>query len=372
MNPYFEKIDQPALVLNEEQAKANIHFMAQKAKDAHVTFRPHFKTHQSASIGEWFQDEGVRQITVSSVAMAEYFADHGWQDITIAFSVNPRQIDRMKDLAGRVNLSLLVESVEGVQALKGLAPAHAAVWIKIDVGAHRTGMDWQNMDEIVHVCDAIATLEHLSLSGLLTHSGHTYSGRSTDEIVHLFREGVDRLNMIRAELTGRGHPGLLVSVGDTPGCTLCDDFSGVDEIRPGNFVFYDVHQLLLGVCTPRQIAVAAACPVIAFHPEREEMVIYGGAVHLSKDLNVVNGVFNYGLVALPEGFGWGDPIPGAFVKSLSQEHGIIHIPASAFMQRPLHAGDLLCVLPAHSCLTVQELGEYITLEGKRIPTMLIK
>ena len=36
-----------------------------------------------------------------------------------------------------------------------------------------------------------------------------------------------------------------------------------------------------------------ACPVVALHPERKEVIIYGGAVHLSKD-NYTDGVVKYG------------------------------------------------------------------------------
>ncbi len=370
MNPFFNTIEQPVLMLDEDQAKQNIRFMVDKALKADVQFRPHFKTHQSAIIGSWFFDMGVRKITVSSVDMAEYFADNGWTEITIAFSVNPRQVARLKRLAERVQLSLLVESVDGVRALDGIAPAQAEVWIKIDVGAHRTGMDWTGIDAVRDVCGEIRNRNHLKLAGLLTHSGHTYAAHSKQEIIALFREGVERLISLKSRLAVLGYSDLRISVGDTPGCTLCDDFQGVDEIRPGNFIFYDVHQFLLGVCTFDQIAVAAACPVVALHPERDEVVIYGGAIHLSKDLNIVGGIFNYGLISLPGSKRWGEQVEGAFVSSLSQEHGIVHYPHSAMDAHPLKVGDIVFVLPAHSCLTVQALGEYHTLDGIRIPTML--
>lgn len=370
MDSFLNRIDQPALILDENQAKANILFMVQKANRAGVQLRPHFKTHQSAEIGEWFRCLGVQKITVSSVEMAEYFANHGWQDICIAFPVNPRQTERIKQLASRVKLSVLVESVEGVRALEQIGSQHVAVWIKIDVGAHRTGLDWEVLSGIQQVCAQVMRHHHLDLTGLITHSGHTYKAGSKNEIIGLFREGIERLDGVRTKLNQCGFTGLQVSVGDTPGCTLCDDFHGAEEIRPGNFVFYDVHQLLLGVCSPDQIAVTAACPVVALHPEREEVVIYGGAIHLSRDVNWVNGVENFGWVALEDEKRWTAPIPGAYIQSLSQEHGIIHYPRSAFEEHPVKIGELVFVLPAHSCLTVQALGEYFTLDGKKITTML--
>ena len=62
--------------------------MADKAKKLNQIFRPHFKTHQSATIARWFREVGVKQIAVSSVAMAYYFYKHDWDDIHIAFPYN--------------------------------------------------------------------------------------------------------------------------------------------------------------------------------------------------------------------------------------------------------------------------------------------
>jgi D-serine deaminase-like pyridoxal phosphate-dependent protein len=142
----------------------------------------------------------------------------------------------------------------------------------------------------------------------------------------------------------------------------------VDEIRPGNFIFFDAEQFCFGSCQFKDVAVALACPVVALHPERETVIVYGGAIHLSKDTWKENNVSSYGLVALPNEQGWGDLIPGAYVYSLSQEHGLVHIPASAMAQ--IQIGDLLCILPAHSCLTIQAMQKYLTLDGRWVDTLL--
>jgi len=70
----MKEIKRPTLFINKAIAKANIKAMAQKAKINNLSFEPHFKTHQSKEVGEWFREEGVTAITVSSVAMAIYFA----------------------------------------------------------------------------------------------------------------------------------------------------------------------------------------------------------------------------------------------------------------------------------------------------------
>lgn len=156
-------------------------------------------------------------------------------------------------------------------------------------------------------------------------------------------------------------------MGDTPGCSLCEDWSGADEVRPGNFVFYDAQQFTTGVCQFEDIAAAVACPVVAKHQSRREVILYGGAIHLSKDFLMIGSEKSYGLACLVEGNNWGIPIAGAVVKGLSQEHGVVYIPGDEFDK--VNIGDLLFIIPAHSCLTVQVLRKYCTIDGRQISTL---
>jgi D-serine deaminase-like pyridoxal phosphate-dependent protein len=364
---YFTDIQKPTLILSEERARANIGHMAEKARANGVRFRPHFKTHQSATIGEWFWAAGVNRISVSSVDMAVYFALHGWDDITIALPVNLRQIESLTSLARTVHLGVLIESPESAAVLRQRMSGFADVWLKIDVGAHRTGLPWDQPETVRSVIAEVQRAPNQALRGLLTHAGHTYQAGSVSEVDQIYQRSRQRLNLLRNAL-GAGE--LEISVGDTPGCSIVEDLSGVDEIRPGNFIFYDAEQFLLGSCTWNQIAVAVACPIVALHPEREEVVIYGGAIHLSKDFLSYDNHPAYGLVALPDGNGWGEMIQAAYVRSLSQEHGVIHMPAEPLSH--LLVGDLLFVVPAHSCLTVSALGRFRTLEGQVITTMNVE
>lgn len=363
---YLDQIDQPTLLINEAVTRSNIACMAKRAFDRGVTFRPHFKTHQSAQIGEWFRDAGVEKITVSSVEMAEYFADHGWTDILIAFSMNPRQIRRINVLAERIHLGILVENLEVLPPLVLFGNVPIDVWIKVDAGSRRTGIDWQDNKSLYEICEAVQRIPRLRLTGLLTHSGQSYHAGSREAVSRTFREGVDRLNQLRDELAVTGFSGLKVSVGDTPGCSQCENWSGFDEVRPGNFVLYDAQQAAEGSCKIEEISVALACPVVAKHAERREVVVYGGAIHLSKDTLELDGKISYGLPALSQGESWGVPIPHARVDRLSQEHGIIWVPGPEFEE--IAVGDLVFILPAHSCLTVQAMAEYQTLNGEKITT----
>ena len=75
------KVAEPTLIINKNQVIQNIKKIQKKAKQSNIRFRPHFKTHQSEDIGEWFRELGVNCITVSSIRMAECFAQNGWLDL---------------------------------------------------------------------------------------------------------------------------------------------------------------------------------------------------------------------------------------------------------------------------------------------------
>jgi D-serine deaminase-like pyridoxal phosphate-dependent protein len=342
--------------------------MAGRARRMGVRFRPHFKTHQSRRVGRIFRELGVEAITVSSVEMAEYFAADGWRDILIAFPVNLREADAIARLAARCRLGLLVESPEVVHRLGRTLGRTVDLWIKVDIGYRRSGIDWDDADLLVRTCRAAASGPRFRLRGLLTHNGRTYAARTLEALVRSHADAMDKMRRAKELLAGAGFPALEVSVGDTPACSRLDDFAGADEIRPGNFALYDAMQLELGSCRERDIAAAVACPVVAVHPSRDEAVIYGGAVHLS-EASFLTGAEEraYGRVCRPRGRGWGPALAGTFVARLSQEHGIVKTTARGLARtRP---GDLLYILPAHSCLAVNLYDAYVDLDGRRVPTI---
>lgn len=348
------QITKPTLLINKEIALSNLQKMQRKAKENQLIFRPHFKTHQSIDVGKWFTNIGVDKITVSSLSMAVKFAYKGFNDITIAFPVNPLEIPEINSLASRCHLNLLVDNNEVVKLLNKQISQPLGLFIEIDAGYARSGIPAANVDEIKEVLEAIDH-ENIKFKGFLSHFGNTYQAQSRDEIRQIFERSTAQLIKLKDLFIG-SYPDLLLSIGDTPSCSVIEDLSMVDEIRPGNFIYYDVMQYLLGSCSFDQIAVAVACPVVSKRPERNEIVIYGGATQLSKDY-----VFDqnknkvYGLVSRLDQTTWTQPLNDTFVCSMSQEHGVISMPKDVFDQ--IKIGELLAVIPVHSCLVADLLSE---------------
>ncbi len=359
----LREIKTPTLLLDVRKCRANIRSMAAKARRNGCIFRPHFKTHQSQMIGGWFRDYGVDKITVSSLRMAQYFAADGWRDITVAFPVNIREMAAINELARRIRLNLLVAGPEAAGSLDRALTQTCGFFVKIDTGYHRTGIRAEDTSGVTRLLKRIRN-PRLVFRGFLAHAGHTYAAGSTAKILRIHGQTIRQLVRLKKRFA-LFYPNLIISLGDTPACSIAEDFRGVDEIRPGNFVFYDVMQVMLGACRTDQIAVCLACPIVAKDRRRSELLIYGGAVHLSKEsLTVAGGHRIYGLAVTFQKRSWSLPLPNTRVVHLSQEHGIIRTDVRGF--RRFAVGDLIGVLPIHSCLTADLMRGYRTWHGDRI------
>ncbi|MCF7944689.1 MAG: alanine racemase [Spirochaetia bacterium] len=359
----MNSIIRPQLVVDKETCKKNIRRMVKKAERHHVHFRPHFKTHQSLEIGELFRQEGVTDITVSSVKMAHFFADKAWKDITIAFPVNLREIQAINELNASIQLNLLVESAESIRYLDEHLADPVSVFVKIDTGYHRAGIESSNTIELERVLKAAADSSKTHIKGLLAHDGHTYHAGSKEEILAIQSDSLRQLAELKS-LVLKYSSEAVISVGDTPSCSLSENFEGADEIRPGNFVFYDLQQKSIGSCLLEDISLVVFCPVVSVHKQKQKIIIYGGAVHLSKqslkEHVVENGTeyerISYGQIVRINDKGWGDMISNTYVSSVSQEHGIVHCGDEEFLSS-VKPGDLMGIIPVHSCLAVNLLSD---------------
>ena len=344
------KIKIPTLLIDEVKCKANIKMMIDKAERHDLVLRPHFKTHQSLKIGQWFKDFGVNKITVSSLLMAKYFSQE-WSDILVAFPTNINEIETINELAKTIKLYLSVENVESIKFLSSQLKSSVNIYIQVDVGYHRTGIDPNNISLINDILRIVDQSDKLKFVGFFAHSGQSYTSRTPEDIKQIHFEGLQLMSGLL-----KHYPFAKISIGDTPTSSIAEDFSGVDEIRPGNFVFYDLMQHQIGSCEISDIAVAMACPIVAIHNDRSEIVIYGGGVHFSKDrLEDKEGII-YGRVVEEQDFGWGHVVQGMYLKSVSQEHGIVSVPQE--MIKTYSIGEHLIILPVHSCMTADLMKKH--------------
>lgn len=364
---------EPELWVDKQVVCRNIEKMSQKVLQHNMVLRPHFKTHQSAQIADWFRHQGIWRCAVSSLKMAHYFARHGWKDIMIAFPFIPALADQYSQLARQVSLTLFLSDQSSLPFFQKLTEP-VEVMVEIDTGHHRTGLGVWETKAIQQAVEQLRKNKLTHFAGFAVHAGETYLCKEKEEVEKALEANLEHIHKLKS-----AYPGAAISYGDTPSLALGQSFHNIDEARPGNFVFYDLMQLHLGTCAPEDIALHIRCPVVASYPQRNQIVVHGGAVHLSKEQLLVNGGrWAFGLVAdstYPFGlsvFSGQDSLTKRekpmLVKALSQEHGIIE--ATAQQAERIRPGQSLPIIPVHACLTASQFASYRETKSKHlIPKM---
>lgn len=353
----------PRLLLDKEICLGNIERIARKAESNLCEFRPHVKTHQSAEIAGWLRDFGVAKITVSSFRMARYFAKAGWKDILVAFPFNPHDLAALNELSMNAEISILLDNTDTLAYL-GRLDHPTPFYIDIDTGYGRTGIKSENNQDINALLAEAGKISKLQFSGFYCHAGHSYKSADPRDREAIHQKAIQDLVKLKKIF---GHFNPLALYGDTPGCSARDDFGGIDELTPGNFVFYDLTQVMLGSCTPENVAVAMRCPVAGKYKDREQLLIHGGGVHFSKESLQINGKTIFGQVVSSDEEGWSIPVEAVYLTGLSQEHGLLEHAGELFKRTRI--GDYLTILPVHSCMTANLMGEYRTIDGGLVKTM---
>ncbi len=313
----------PAAVFDLDRVERNCAWMKRRASALGVRLRPHVKTHKCVAIAQ-MQTEG-QQVTVSTLAEARAFSSV-FSDVLYAVPLAP---ERRAEAAAIRGLTVLVDSPEAVEAV-----AQPAM-LKIDCGYRRAGVPPRAAAPL-----ARRLAERGHFAGLLTHAGHSYGARSVNEVQDIARSERDLLGTLADSLRAEGLAVDCVSVGSTPTMRHVDHLAGIDEIRPGNYVFFDGCQTDLGSCGRDEEALAVVSTVVGAYPWRNAAVIDAGGLALSKDRGAEHlGATGFGRVTDLEGA----PLEAA-LTGLSQEHGKI-------VGGGLRVGQKVLVWPQHSCLT---------------------
>lgn len=342
----------PALLLDLDVLERNLLTMNERARAADVSLRPHSKTHKCAQVARMQCDLGAKGLTVATLEEGRFFASHGFDDLLWAFPLIPSRIPEVLELASQVALEVVVDSPQAVAALAATG-AELPVRIKVDCGYHRAGVPWQGAP-LLELADAIESAAHLHFAGVLSHAGHSYGCRGEQQLREVGETERLRLVAARGRLEAAGRPVQSVSLGSTPTLSVPRDLSGITEIRPGNYCFYDYSQTVIGSCDVADCAVTVLSTVVSSQPGQHS-VIDAGALTLSKE-RAPEGAALAGHGPLLDGDGGlrGD----ASVASLSQEHGVL--------SAALAVGERVRILPTHSCLTVACHDEYVVVRGDQV------
>jgi D-serine deaminase-like pyridoxal phosphate-dependent protein len=330
-----------------------------------VRFRPHVKTHKCVEVARLQVAGHAGGIMVSTLAEARVFAGHGFHDITYGVPVERGKFADVVALVRRgVRLGVITDDA-GVPVPLAEAARDAGVsvevWVKVDCGYHRCGVDPAS-EALLGLVQRIGERRELRFAGLLTHAGHAYHARGAEALRGIAAQERDVMVTAAERLRAAGVPVPAVSVGSTPTLTHVDHLRGVDEARAGNCIFFDTTQATIGSGALDDCVLSVLTAVVHRDRANGKVVLDAGAIALSKDR---------GAVDLDAGAGYGrlldmaGPDTGLKVESLSQEHAMVRTVDAALLDR-LAVGSRWRVLVNHSCLTAAQHDAYHVVEGDRV------
>ena len=339
---YTANLSSPRPVVFTSRLVANIARFADKAERHGVVLRPHAKTHKSVDIAERQIEAGAAGLTVAKPGEARVFLEAGVKSLTVAYPLIHEPVIARLLLRARkagAELKLMADSRTGVRVLQGAAAEvgiTAKVFIKVDVGLHRCGLAPDD-PELVELALLVSDSMDLEFAGILSHAGHAYGAGDFQGVCAVAEQEIRLMADARERLNNAGLSVPVVSVGSTPTVAACNDFTGITEIRPGNYVFFDLTQLRLGSCGPGDPALFVAADVVSVN--KDYAIVNAGSKSLSSDA----GAHGTG----GDGFGLALPLDGGEpfkVVKLSEEHGFLERGG-----REVQVGQRLLIAPNHAC-----------------------
>lgn len=348
----------PQVIVHEQQLNLNIQNMAEFGKEYSLRLRPHFKTHKTAEILQLQLNYGAVGVTVAKIGEAEEIVSSAlFQDrrlsILIAYPiVSELNFQRILQLQKRADIILMVDHLDQARALNSFAERNKTsfpIMVKINSGLNRCGLEPDN-GAVVSFIRELLSYHQLVFLGLMTHAGHAYGAGSASELQRIGREEAEVLLSLQKELQEElGLSNIEISVGSTPTARISGAVSGVTELRPGNYVFYDRTQVGLGIATYAHCALRVASRIVS-QPAANRWIIDAG----SKTLTLDQGAHGQKGV---EGYGYVVGEPGLTITRLSEEHGVLEgDPATS-----LKIGDIIEIIPNHACPIVNLTDELFVL-----------
>ncbi|MDQ3923710.1 MAG: alanine racemase [Actinomycetota bacterium] len=332
----------PYLLIDGARMERNIRGMADVARRAGVSLRPHIKTHKSPFIAKKQLEAGAVGITAAKVSEAEVMVDAGIRDVFIAYPVvtEPR-VQQAIELSKRTDLTVGVDSLEGAKRLAEAAREEDValdVRLEIDTGLRRTGVPY---DDAVKVAYQIDRLQGLNLTGIYTYRGAVLGGSKTLDLKAAGEEEGKLMVSLADRIREQGVGVEDVSVGSTPTVEYVAEVEGVTEIRPGTYVFYDRMQDRLDACSIEDCAATVITSIVS-RPHEDVAMIDGGSKTFATDVLPDEPPINL------RGYGQVMGSPEIVLESLWEEHGRLAVSG----EHDFGVGDRVQIVPNHICSTV--------------------
>ena len=332
-------LETPALIVDLDVMERNLSRAAHYAREYDLRLRPHAKTHKSPALGRLQLDLGAAGLTVAKVSEAEVMLASGTPDLLVAYPVIGRKkLDRLMQVAARTKVTVSLDSPFAARQLSDAAreaQVEVGVLAEMDAGLGRMGVSPGT--DLIELVRGITRLPWLRWDGIAFYPGHI---KMMDDEGHQAIQGLSQLiGSVVRDLKQAGFTPRIVSGGSTPALFHSHQVAGLNEIRPGTYIFNDRNTMLMGACTLDDCAASIVTTVVST-AKKGQIIIDGGSKTFSSDRSATGTEVSFGL--LPEA-------PEAVFTKMNEEHGFVDIRR---VKRDFAIGDRVRVIPNHVCVAV--------------------
>ena len=338
----IKEIDTPAIIVDLNIVKENIHTYQRYCDDIGIKLRPHIKTHKIPALAKLQIGAGAVGITAQKISEAEaIISEGGIDDVLITYNViGEQKLKALRNLCEKVKVSVVADSsfcIKGLSKTFERAKEVLPVLVECDTGANRCGVI--SPQEACELAELINRSPGLIFGGLMT-----YPPTSQAQKINSFL--TDAKKLIEAKNIAVN----TVSIGGSPDMWKVKDIPVATEYRIGTYIFNDRSLVENKICSEKKVALTVLATVVST-PTKNRAIIDAGSKVLTSDLFGMNdhgSIVNY---------------PELRITQLTEEHGTI----VSEQNTNLVIGQKIQIIPNHACVVTNMLNEVnLITEEKKI------
>ena len=346
----------PALLVYPDAVESNINAILKTLDGDASRWRAHVKTAKLAYTMRRSVARGVTNFKCATTLELLVACESGARDVLVAYPVvgpNARRVREIADQFPSVKVSILVENEAQARQWIG---SRLGIFLDVNPGMNRTGVEQDHRDEIVALVQAIRKTG-LPFRGLHYYDGHL-GGLDEPERTANAHLGYEKLLGIVSALAQNGVGVEEVITAGTPTFPASLTFAGfrgkqfVHRISPGTVVYNDATSLAqLPASLGLEPAVFVMTRVVS-HPRPGFITCDAGHKSVSADAGVPTCV----VAGHPELTPLGP----------SEEHLPISVAEGS---TPPPVGEILYLLPRHVCPTVNNFDSALLVRDNKIESL---
>jgi D-serine deaminase-like pyridoxal phosphate-dependent protein len=352
----IEDVLSPALVVYPEIVASNVARTLHLLGDDANRWRAHIKTAKLAYTLRMLVERGVRNFKCATTLELLVACRSGAADVLLAYPVigpNARRACEIANQFPHVRISVLAENEEQVRQWRG---APVGVFIDINPGMNRTGIEQGQKDKVLRIVRAVEDAG-LEFRGLHYYDGQ-YGGLDEPQRTEAAHAGYDLLLKLVSAIRGNGMSLPEVITAGTPTFPCSLSYEGfhqggfVHRVSPGTVVYCDATSLAQ---LPGEYGYAPAVLVltqVVSRPHTGIVTCDAGHKAVSADAGVPTCI----VVGHPE----------LMPLAPSEEHLPMALEGGAAGPQ---VGDALYLLPRHVCPTVNNFDSALLVRDGQIASV---